>query len=313
MKHYLLLSNNHQSGPFSLEEIRNKSLKPLDLIWIENESTAWQYAGEIEELKEHVKATEKPKFVRPKPDPTPVYVSMPEKSRQQSNQEGLKPFHEKNARKDFLATDVPHIHPPEALKERYPVKNNRPIWSKQILQGNELVKLAAVFAGVILGAIVMKKAADDLVAAPAPVETNIAQVITEPEIPETKDYQTALVKEVVSPVGQKAVIRSLKPKDIRAQVKVKANDYKTGVFGGISNLELTTINSSPHFIDRLTISVDFFKKNGDRIETKNYTIHSLAPNSSKKLDVPQSSRGTKVKISVQQVYSKEYTAALKQA
>ena len=174
-----------------------------------------------------------------------------------------------------------------------------------------MIKLAAVFAGVILGAIVMKKAADDL--ATAPVESNIAQVITQPEIPETQDYQTALVKEVVTPVEQKPMVRSVKPKDIRSQVKVKANDYRTGVFGGISELELTAINASPHFVDRLTVSVDFMKKNGDLIETKKYTIPSVAPNSTKKLQVPENRRGTKIRISVQQVYSKEYTAALKQA
>ena len=299
MKQYLLLSNNQQSGPHSLDELRSRNLRPLDLVWIENESTAWEYAGDIVELKDFVKEPPKPKFVRPAPSASPVFVAMPSRPASAPR------------RRDFMSDDIPHIHPPEALKERYTEKINRPVWNKQIFQGNEMIKLLAVFAGVILGAIVMKKAADDL--APAPVETNMAQVITQPEIPETKDYQTALVKEIVTPVEQKPVVRSVKPKDIRSQVKVKASEYKRGFFGGISDLELTAVNASPHFVDRLTVSVDFMKKNGELIETKNYTIHSLAPNSSKKLEVPENRRGTKIRISVKQVYSKEYTAALKQA
>jgi hypothetical protein len=50
IKVYLLLRNNKQSGPYSLEEIAQQQLKPLDLVWIEGRSAAWKYASEIAEL-----------------------------------------------------------------------------------------------------------------------------------------------------------------------------------------------------------------------------------------------------------------------
>lgn len=49
---YLLLRNNHQSGPFTFDELKQQVIKPDDLIWIEGHSLAWNYPHEIKELSE---------------------------------------------------------------------------------------------------------------------------------------------------------------------------------------------------------------------------------------------------------------------
>jgi hypothetical protein len=49
-KVYLLLRNNLQSGPYTIDELRQQKLKSTDLIWKEGESTAWFYPSELEEL-----------------------------------------------------------------------------------------------------------------------------------------------------------------------------------------------------------------------------------------------------------------------
>lgn len=54
-KVYLLLRNNKQSGPHSMEELLKLDLKPLDLIWIEGKSFGWSYPAEISLLKPYVK------------------------------------------------------------------------------------------------------------------------------------------------------------------------------------------------------------------------------------------------------------------
>lgn len=51
MSSYLLLRNNKESGPFTIEEIQGISLKAYDLIWVVGKSAAWRYPGEIPELK----------------------------------------------------------------------------------------------------------------------------------------------------------------------------------------------------------------------------------------------------------------------
>jgi hypothetical protein len=50
MDMYLLLRNNKQSGPHSLEDLKSMGLKAYDLVWLEGKSAAWRYPCEIEEL-----------------------------------------------------------------------------------------------------------------------------------------------------------------------------------------------------------------------------------------------------------------------
>ncbi len=51
MSSYLLLRNNKESGPFTIDEIREMPLKAYDLLWIVGKSAAWRYPGEIPEIK----------------------------------------------------------------------------------------------------------------------------------------------------------------------------------------------------------------------------------------------------------------------
>jgi hypothetical protein len=65
MSSYLLLRNNKESGPFTIEEIQGMSLKSYDLIWVVGKSAAWRYPGEIQDLKS---------FAPPVPEqPTDLY------------------------------------------------------------------------------------------------------------------------------------------------------------------------------------------------------------------------------------------------
>lgn len=50
MSSYLLLRNNKESGPFTIEEIKGMPLKAYDLVWVVGKSAAWRYPGEIQEL-----------------------------------------------------------------------------------------------------------------------------------------------------------------------------------------------------------------------------------------------------------------------
>lgn len=56
-KVYLLLRNNQQTGPHSLEELLQLHIKPLDLIWVEGKSYGWSYPSEIDTLKSFVATT----------------------------------------------------------------------------------------------------------------------------------------------------------------------------------------------------------------------------------------------------------------
>ncbi|HVZ56030.1 MAG TPA: hypothetical protein VG870_05175 [Chitinophagaceae bacterium] len=64
MASYLLLRNNKQSGPYSLQALIEMGLKPYDLVWVEGRSAAWRYPSEIEDLKPYAPAVEEQPFDR---------------------------------------------------------------------------------------------------------------------------------------------------------------------------------------------------------------------------------------------------------
>ena len=61
---YLLLRDNKQSGPYSVEELKTKGLKAYDLVWVEGRSAAWRYPSEIGELSAFAPAVEEQPFDR---------------------------------------------------------------------------------------------------------------------------------------------------------------------------------------------------------------------------------------------------------
>lgn len=64
MNKYLLLRDNKQSGPYSVEELTTKGLKPYDLVWLDGKSAAWRYPSEIAELKAFAPAVEEQPYDR---------------------------------------------------------------------------------------------------------------------------------------------------------------------------------------------------------------------------------------------------------
>jgi hypothetical protein len=61
---YLLLRDNKQSGPYSLDELKTKGLKAYDLVWVEGRSAAWRYPSEIAEMSSFAPAVEEQPFDR---------------------------------------------------------------------------------------------------------------------------------------------------------------------------------------------------------------------------------------------------------
>jgi len=65
MSTYLLLRNNKESGPHTLQALLTMGLRPYDLVWVEGRSAAWRYPSEVEELKPYAQAVEEQPFDRP--------------------------------------------------------------------------------------------------------------------------------------------------------------------------------------------------------------------------------------------------------
>src|SRR4030095_9831627 len=64
MSSYLLLRDNKQTGPYTLDELITKGLKPYALIWIEGRSAGWRYPSEVPELIAYAPAVEEQPYDR---------------------------------------------------------------------------------------------------------------------------------------------------------------------------------------------------------------------------------------------------------
>lgn len=295
MKKYLLLRDNHQSGPWTLEELVAKDIVATDLVWIEHTSTAWAFPSEIDELKEHI--TEKKIPVRH------IYVERPVVETTVSLHD-----HEEIS----LQTNI--IQPVEELKERLEdFRHKGPVWNKNGSSFSEIMQVAAVFMGLVIGAFVIKKAVDGF-GSPSLAESNVlpANIIAE-EIAPNPGYATALLTEVIPARDTVArVIKKVKPRDIKKQLSIKGSEYKVGLLGGINGLQLKVFNASPHAVDQVTVAVQYMKRNGDVVHTDQYEMSSIKPYGVRSLQVPDSKRGVKVKYKIVEVKSKDYSKALKQ-
>jgi len=69
---YLLLRDNKENGPYTLDQLLSFGLKAYDLVWINGRSAAWRYPSEIEELRPYAPVVEEQPFDRfyKKPDET---------------------------------------------------------------------------------------------------------------------------------------------------------------------------------------------------------------------------------------------------
>jgi hypothetical protein len=276
MKKYLLLRDDVQSGPFTLEEIKTKNLQATDLIWKLGISNGWSHASEIDELdlvkQDHSSST---------PDTS------------SSDKNTSSPTLKTNYRKslsDIKEIYVQHLQKAEKTKKY------------------KIGLAAAAFVIVILGGLLVK----NLVDAPKEVEIKVADVSNAPSgegVTNSENFQNALSKEFV-PYEPKP--KKIKPKDLKKMIGVETNDYHVRLLGGINDLKLTVQNYSEHLLDKVVVKVDYLKPKGDIVNSEQVTITNIKPAQSKSIDVPPSSRGVKVKYSVINVHSEEYKSLLKE-
>ncbi len=84
-------------------------------------------------------------------------------------------------------------------------------------------------------------------------------------------------------------------------VKLERGDYQSGVFGGISGLDLTILNTTEYVIDEIEVEVDYIKENGGVHKTEIVVFKNLPSNTKQTKYAPESSRGTSVDVRIKSV------------
>ncbi|MBO9683927.1 MAG: hypothetical protein J7502_14890, partial [Flavisolibacter sp.] len=160
MKKYLLLRNNQESGPHSIEQLASVGLFPLDLIWIEDESSAWKHPDEIEELK-HLISCSNTLQNRMQEKSEKIFISLPANFSKKSRSEMEEEYASLPVNEMEPVLETNYVRPLEDLKENYRVSNHKkPIWNKKIFQPSGGASVLAIFMGVVIGAVMIKKMVD---------------------------------------------------------------------------------------------------------------------------------------------------------
>ena len=272
MGNYLLLRDNQQSGPYSLEQLKTLAVLPTDLVWVQGRSEGWAYAAEIEELKDLFEIS--------------------------STNERFSGSLSKN-----LPLETKYTRPLDEIKEMYVdhlQKTGKTKWYKAAL-------MASVAAILVLSGILIKKSME-----PEEVEIKNAVIAAPPAgdaVTNSENFQNALSKEFI-PYETKP--KKIKPKDLKKLVSVQVNDYEVKILGGIKDLEITVQNFSDHLLDEVTVKVDYLKPKGEVINSEIVSVTNIKPQEAKSAEVPSSPRGVKVKYTILDIHSQEYKAIVEE-
>lgn len=93
--------------------------------------------------------------------------------------------------------------------------------------------------------------------------------------------------------------------NINNWVTISANQYKVNRLEGIRYLTIIVNNETDFLINRITIAIDYFKKEGKLCKVRYVTIKNLSKTQSKSLTIPDCNCGTSIKITTKQIRSKE--------
>jgi hypothetical protein len=317
MNKYLLLKDNKESGPYSLEQLSGIALKKLDLIWVEGVSAQWEYASEFPELSSLIVAPSAAPVYRPEPVKRrenselkyKPYVELPKSEKQEEKRAAISTTDEK------AIPEIKFEQPLSEIKERY-IKNleNQKFQFSNQFRKNSGAWIMGLFIFLISGAFVIKSIVDTTgtterqpVAAAVPLiglpEGNV------PAKPAETEYKNALSMEVASvDTTTKKPETKISLNALKKKVTVSANKYKVRMFGGVDDLQLNVHNNSNVKLDKVNIQVIYFKPNGEQVNSSVHSVYSVTPGGTKILVIPPSKRGVKVKAFVSGVEAKQPSA-----
>lgn len=158
MVRYYLLRDNRETGPYTLTELKGKTLFSTDLIWIEDESTCWSAPTEIPGLEGISLAEKQTPLARPKPRSKNATQSFQGVSTTNVPAAGEMLFSE------IYLPPEDYVPPSfESLKEKYAQKKpQKHSWKRQINIGANLMGLLTLFIGLGLSAYMIKKAVENI-------------------------------------------------------------------------------------------------------------------------------------------------------
>jgi hypothetical protein len=93
--------------------------------------------------------------------------------------------------------------------------------------------------------------------------------------------------------------------NIAQVIGLQADKYKVGMFGGISDMQVTVSNASGFPIDLVVVEVDYLQSNKKVFKTETLRFKDLSPHGNQTLELPKTSRGIKTESRITHISSRE--------
>jgi hypothetical protein len=157
--------------------------------------------------------------------------------------------------------------------------------------------------------VTIKPIAKTLIAAIQKTDTNKIAISIKNQstnlVSEKNNSAEADVKPIEEKVEKGSIEEVKKQLSKKNSLEIIANDYKVGMLGGISGLEISVTNYTNEAIDNAVIEIEYLKPNGSVAKSQIVTAQNLAPGASKTIAVPSSNRGVKVRYHLVSTNTKE--------
>jgi hypothetical protein len=285
-----------------MEELKSMGLQSSDQLQDDQDGTTWHSIFEVEALQDWLSES--------LPETYPCQDANTCATENMAQDNFLSPNGNSPGINDKHSSSMDHKKSNAFPKDPYTdFEENSLLWLIRFLRQNNPFTIAAVFIGLVCGTILLKKIVDALIERTFPME-QVSIVSTAP-VPTNKApdkmFQNALVREWITPQAKtrKARPSVTRPQDIKNKLSLSANKYKTGFFGGISDLQLTINNASRHFVNQVEIEICYREKNGDLVDTKNFQVESIHPLSSRMISIPPTRKGVKVSYKILNIYASQ--------
>ena len=116
--------------------------------------------------------------------------------------------------------------------------------------------------------------------------------------------KTASEPEITNSERKKEVDPEAVRSNLYSLISVESSPYKTGVLGGISNLELTISNNSLYPVDQVEVLINYHNIEKRIVKKQTVVIADVAAGEQKTISVPKSNRGVSISYSIIKISSR---------
>jgi hypothetical protein len=122
--------------------------------------------------------------------------------------------------------------------------------------------------------------------------TSTQPVVATPAVIETRE----------KPINPEVIEKARK--NIYEQVRAEPSAYKVGVFGGVSDLDITLVNTSLYALDQVAVEVKYYGMEKKLVKSQTIIFNNVPPGKRRTLEVPKTNRGITIECAIVSINSK---------